>query len=85
MLWTAGQERMARERTARLAELFTAARDAAMDVGVSTGRLKPVGKWRQPSYIAEVSVASIRSPGVRDITLAQLGVMFPGMVRRVDS
>ena len=81
MLWTAGQERIGRERTARLAELFVAARDAALDVGVSTGRLKPVGRWRQPSYIAETVIAPIRSPAVRDITLAQLGAEFPGMVR----
>jgi hypothetical protein len=53
MLWTAGQERMTRERNARLAELFTAARDAALDVGVTTGQLTPKGTWHQPYYIAE--------------------------------
>jgi hypothetical protein len=73
---------MTRERNARLVELFVTARDAALDVGVTTGQLKPRGSWRLPSYIsAEVRTAPIRSPGVRDITLAQLGVQFPGMVR----
>ena len=53
MLWTAGQERVARESRNRLTELFVAARDADLDVGVSTGRLTTKGAWHQPSYLPE--------------------------------
>jgi hypothetical protein len=75
---------MVRERTARLVELFTTARDAALDVGVSTGQLKPVGRWRQPFYITADAAPVVRSPAVRDAALLKLGAMFPGMVRRVQ-
>ena len=77
MLWTAGQERMGRERTARLAELFVTARDAALDVGVSTGRLTVRGSWSQPFYMEA-------SPGQRQAInrrgLRQLMADFPGNV-----
>jgi hypothetical protein len=73
MLWAAGQERMARERTARLAELFMAARDAALDVGVSTGQLKAKGSWGLPFYIEPRQ--SVASRGLR-----QLVADFPGNV-----
>lgn len=76
MLWAAGQERVARERRSRMAELFAAARDAALDVGVATGQLKPKGSWHLPPYID--------SPEQRtDATrrgLAQLMADFPGNV-----
>lgn len=85
MLWDAGQERIGRERQERLTELFVAARDASLDVLVSTGRAKPVGAWRLPSYARAEASQPIRSPAARDATLAKLGVMFPGMVTRTDS
>jgi len=86
MLWTAGHERMTRERDDRLAELFVAARDAEMDVGVTTGHLKPVGSWKLPSYIVTTDEPPvIRSPAVRDAALMKLNAMFPGIVRRADS
>ena len=81
MLWRAGQERVGRESRARLTELFTAARDAAMDVGVTTGQLKPQGTWRLPSYVRAEPRQVLRSPAARDAALAKLGVMFPGIVR----
>ena len=77
MLWTAGQERMARERIARLAELFTAARDASLDVGVSTGRLTAKGAWRPPFYIVP---DSDQRAAARKRGLAQLAADFPGNV-----
>ena len=88
MLWDAGQQRIARESRDRLAERVVAARDAGLEVLVATGRAKPVGTWRQPSYIAvksEPAPQPVRSPAVRDMALAQLGLMYPGMVRRGDS
>jgi hypothetical protein len=84
MLWNAGQERVARESRERLTELFVAARDAALDVLVSTGQAKAKGSWRLPAYISS-DRPSQRSPAARDATLAKLSVMFPGMVRRADS
>ena len=68
---------MGRERTARLAELFTAARDAELDVGVSTGRLTAKGTWHQPSYMAETAGQrqAIARRGLR-----QLMADFPGNV-----
>jgi hypothetical protein len=82
MLWDAGQERTVRERRERLTELFVAARDAALDVLVSTGRAKPVGTWRLPPYARAQSSQPVRSPAARDATLAKLGVMFPGIVQQ---
>jgi hypothetical protein len=85
MLWQAGQKRLAREGRERLTELFVAARDAGLDVLVSTGQAKPKGAWRLPPYARPESTPSVRNPAVRDATLAKLGMMFPGMVRRGDS
>jgi hypothetical protein len=79
MLWTAGQERMTRERNARLAELFVTARDAALDVGVTTGQLTAKGSWGLPFYVrpdAEQRQAAAKRG------LAQLMADFPGNVAR---
>lgn len=84
MLWNAGQRRLSRERQARLVEGFTVARDAAMDVLVSSGQAKSVGPWKKPAYIrAERSAAvqAVRSPATRDAKLAELAALIPGMVR----
>lgn len=85
MLWDAGQRRMARESRERRTELFVAFRDAGLDVLVSSGQAKPKGAWRLPPYARPESMQSVRSPAARDITLAKLGMMYPGMVRRTDS
>jgi hypothetical protein len=77
MLWTAGQQRMVRERTARLAELFTAARDASLDVGVSTGHLTSKGAWHLPSYILPDSDQRLAA---RKRGLGQLVADFPGNI-----
>ena len=84
MLWDAGQRRIAREQRERLAELFTASRDAALDVLVSTGQAKAKGAWRRPHYLTSDAQPS-RSPETRDRALASLALMFPGVVRRGDS
>jgi hypothetical protein len=81
MLWNAGQERLGRERTVRLAESFTVARDAALEVLVATGQAKPVGSWKQPLYIRASRPPVVRSPATRDTALAKLGRMFPGIVK----
>jgi hypothetical protein len=80
MLWQAGQERLERERSERLTGLFVTARDAGMDVLVRTGQAKPTGTWRLPSYIA--AEEPVRTTTARDATLARLGGMFPGAVRK---
>lgn len=86
MLWTEGQRRLARERRERLTEQFTAARDAALEVLVSTGQAKPLGAWRLPSYARPpAGGARQRTPAERDRALAALAVMYPGVVRRTDS
>ena len=81
MLWKAGQQRVEREQRARMGELFVAMRDADLDVGVTTGRLKPQGTWRLPRYVRGDEPHPLRSPATRDAMLAKLGVMFPGMVK----
>ena len=81
MLWEAGQRRLARERRERLAELFTAFRDAALDVLVSTGQAKPRGTWRLPAYARPERVEAVRTPAERDRALARLGALIPGSVR----
>ena len=85
MLWNAGQERLTRERNVRLAESFITARDASLDVLVSTGQAKPVGAWKQPPYVRAAKAQPVRSPATRDAALAKLGAMFPGIVTRLDS
>jgi hypothetical protein len=85
MLWNAGQTRVSREGHDRLAELFVAARDAALDVLVSTGQAKPKGTWSRPPYIEATPPPPPRTAALadRDAMLAQLGAMFPG-ARRVQ-
>jgi hypothetical protein len=83
MLWNAGQKRIYREGRDRLAELFVAARDAAVDVLVTTGQAKPKGTWRRPSYI-ESEAPRPRTTADRDATLAKIGAMFPDAVRRIQ-
>lgn len=78
MLWTAGQERTARERNDRLVELFATARDAALDVGVTTGQLTPKGTWNQPSYIPAPDAGQRQAIARRG--LRQLMADFPGNV-----
>ena len=81
MLWEAGQRRVARERRERLAELFTAARDAALDVLVSTGQAKAKGAWRLPAYARPPAGQRVRTPAERDRSLARLAALIPGSVR----
>ncbi len=78
MLWTAGQERVTRERNDRLVELFVTARDAALDVGVSTGRLTAKGSWGQPSYIPAPDSGQRQAIARRG--LRRLIADFPGNV-----
>ena len=82
MLWRAGQERLERERRARMGELFLAVRDAQLDADVATGRIKPRGTWRLPSYLRDdADVEQRNSPAERDRALAALGLQFPGIVK----
>ena len=85
VLWQAGQQRVTRESRDRLTELFVASRDAGLDVLVSVGQAKPVGAWRQPAYVRASAPQPIRTPAARDATLAQLNLLYPGIVRRADS
>ena len=85
MLWDAGQQRIGRESRDRLAERFVAARDAARDTLVWSRQVKPDGAWRLPSYVRSDAPAPLRSPAERDRALLQLGLAYPGMVRRGDS
>jgi hypothetical protein len=86
VLWRAGQERETREQKDRLVEAFVAGRDAALDALVNSGQVKAKGPWRLPSYVRRESTQQrTGSPVERDATLAKLGVMFPGMVKRSDS
>ncbi len=83
MLWTASQDRQQREHRARLVDLFLTARDAELDVGVATGRLKPVGTWHQPWYVTadrSDQPQVLRTPAQRDMALAYLEAQ--GMLRR---
>jgi hypothetical protein len=88
MLWHAGQQRITRESRDRLAELFVTARDAGMDVLVSSGQATPKGRWKLPSYIrGEAPRARPVAPpkADREATLAKLAEMFPDAVRRAAS
>jgi len=87
VLWRAGQERESRDQNDRLVEIFVASRDAALDALVATGQVEAKGGWRLPAYARRARSPQERtgSPAERDATLAKLGVMFPGMVKRSDS
>lgn len=81
-LWNAGQARLARERRDRMAEDFRVARDAQLDVAVTTGQAKPIGTWKLPPYARpERPEGVVRSPETRDRTLARLNALIPGIVR----
>ena len=84
MLWDAGQQRIAREGRERLAELYVGVRDGYVAGNVAAGKATWKGGDHTPTY-ARSDVPIRRSPAERDITLAQLGSMFPGMVQRTDS
>jgi hypothetical protein len=85
VLWAAGEVRVSRENRDRLAELYVGARDGYLAAIVASGQATWTGGGDHlPSY-ARMDVPTVRSPGVRDVTLAKLGVMFPGIVKRTDS
>jgi hypothetical protein len=85
MLWDAGQERTVREGRERLAELYVGVRDGYVAGRVAAGASTWKGGEHVPSYARSERPPTLRSPAVRDLTLAKLGVAFPGMVRRLDS
>jgi hypothetical protein len=84
MLWNAGQERMARERTARLAELFVSGRDAYVGAQVALGKAKTSGGEYRPGYL---SGEAPRAPAdAQRATLGRIARMVPGtVVRRSDA
>lgn len=84
MLWDAGQQRVQREARDRLAELYVGVRDGYVAGNVATGKAKWSGGEHVPAY-ARPDVPVLRSPEVRDRTLAKLGAMFPGIVQRGDA
>lgn len=83
-LWDAGQRRTSRESRERRTDLFVASRDAGLDVLVNTGQAKPKGAWTLPPYARAEAAPPVRSPAARDVALAKLAMMYPGMVRRSD-
>ena len=85
MLWNAGQARIARESRDRLVELYVGVRDGHVASEVSLGRAKWKGGAQAPRYVRGSEEPVERSPEIRDRALAELGAMFPGMVRRADS
>lgn len=86
MLWNAGQARIARESRDRLTELYVGVRDGHTASEVSLGRARWKGGAGAPSYVRGSPDEPVqRSPAIRDRALAELGAMFPGMVRRGDS
>ena len=78
---------MTREARGRLAELYVGVRDGYLAGIVGSGQAKWSGGGdHRPSYARpESAQEALRSPAGRDATLARLGVMFPGMVKRTDS
>ena len=86
MLWDAGQARIAREGRDRLVELYVGVRDGHVASEVSLGRARWRGGAHAPRYVrGSLEEIVQRSPEIRDRALAELGAMFPGMVRRGDS
>ena len=85
MLWDAGQQRIVREGRARLAELYAGVRDGYVAGNVAAGKARWSGGGEHVPSCARSDVPVERSPAIRDSTLAKLGAMFPGMVRRGDS
>jgi hypothetical protein len=87
VLWTAGQARIARESRERLVELYVGVRDGSVAGEATLGRAKWKGGFQAPAYVRSAQKAEPvrRSPAIRDRALAELGAMFPGIVRRGDS
>jgi hypothetical protein len=87
VLWTAGQARIARESRDRLVELYVGVRDGQVASEVALGRAKFRGGSQEPRYVRAGRRDELvqRSPAIRDMALAELGAMFPGMVKRTDS
>lgn len=88
MLWAAGQRRVSAEARDRLSALYVGVRDGQLAALIAAGQIR----WKNagdhvPAYArpSRHAVVEIRSPAVRDTTLAALGVMFPGIVKRTDS
>lgn len=52
-----------------------------MEVLVSSGQAKPIGSWKQPTYVRADRAPVVRSPATRDAALRKLGAMLPGVVR----
>jgi hypothetical protein len=84
MLWDAGRQRTERESRDRLAELYVGVRDGWVAGKVQVGEVKWIGAAHVPSY-ARPEAAPVRSAEAQRATLARLGAMFPGTVRRGDS
>jgi len=85
MLWDAGQQRVTREGRERLAELYVGVRDGYLAANVAAGKVTWKGGGDHVPAYAQSDAPIQRSPAERDATLTQLSVMFPGMVRRLDS
>lgn len=81
-LWNAGQARLTADRRARMRDDFHVARDAGLEVLVSSGYAKARGSWRQPAYVQQARPPVERTPAARDRMLAKLGSMLPGVVVR---
>jgi hypothetical protein len=67
MLWDAAQRRLSRESRDRRAELFVAVRDAEIAAEISTGRVKPRGIYRLPSYLEPERDADSARRGLRNL------------------
>ena len=85
MLWDDGQQRIEREARQRLTELYVGVRDGYVAGNVAAGKAKWTGAGEHTPSYARSDVPILRSPAVRDATLAKLGAMIPGIVRRGDS
>jgi hypothetical protein len=85
MLWDAGRQRVSREGRERLAELYVGVRDGYLAGNVAAGKATWTGGGDHTPTYARVDLPTLRSPTIRDVTLSQLGIMFPGIVKRADS
>jgi hypothetical protein len=78
-LWAAGQKRLDREQRARLSELYVGVRDGYVAGNIATGKAKPKGSFRAPSYTRDTDDSPQTVQQYRS-TLARLGQMVPGLV-----
>jgi hypothetical protein len=85
MLWTAGQERVGREGRERLAELYVGVRDGTVAADVAVGRAKARGDSYVPSYARSSDAPAPDAAAEQRATLARLGAMVPGAIRRASS